>query len=306
MQNIRDELLQRREARLEKEAENIHNLKHMVELERAQVDNIKAQLQILREEITEELHTLRAKKAELQSLEAVTSRLTDLFHQQKNTHSQLQAEITERAKDNKRTFTGAFTPERTTPTRQRRRKGSRDARPRLRSLELDGNPNSPLPMIPDPPDAGGVADPPRSLTDPSPATERLYSLVSLPSQWTSDQDKRFRERLVVTTKDATEDRYLPENCMNTLAAAPASGKRFRGRSCWQRCLTRDGTEKQNKDPKKACGFCSAAGVDCVYFEFVDGIVTSQKIWMNGRPAKHDGAEVKEVGGKRWRLLYRSN
>jgi len=138
-----------------------------------------------------------------------------------------------------------------------------------------------------------------------PDLQAIYDKVALPDHWTQHQDTRFKERLISTEESAKKERQRPGTCIDTLASAPALGKRFQGNSCWQRCITRQGIKKQNADARKACGICRQEGIDCIYFEFVDDIVAEHRVWKNGNPTNQCKEDVEEVKGKRWRLVCRS-
>ena len=135
----------------------------------------------------------------------------------------------------------------------------------------------------------------------SPELAALASMIVLPRQWNRERDENFRHRLMEAQLDALE-RRRPEAIMNTIANGPLLQK-FTQYGCWQRCVLKLGVKK-DQDPEKQCNTCIAKGVDCIYFTFVDGIVTQKGEWKDGALRRGSLPIRDSVNGKRWHLLYR--
>ena len=130
----------------------------------------------------------------------------------------------------------------------------------------------------------------------------VYDLVVFLSTWSTKQDDMMRNRMIET--DNGGPRAKPEYCMNTIAGSNKTGE-VDEYSCWDRYIVRKGLIGQNVDPQRACTRCLKAGVECIYFAFVDGVVTKAGTWSQGKVTERYEPEKHSIGGKRWRLFCRT-
>ena len=137
----------------------------------------------------------------------------------------------------------------------------------------------------------------------SPKLEEMFNQLILPQQWGSSNTEALRHRM--KNDEQLAERKRTSWIFDAIAREPAS-KEFAacGYSCW--------TQKARRDPRvtipdNGCNVCIGAGVDCISFIYVEGVVLRGKGRWNGKtfePIDRDEQEVKAIDGKRWYLKWR--